>query len=88
MNLSKNTKTKVAKVAAKKPTAPAAAAKPATKKPAAAKPAVAKKVAPAVSVITHDAIATRAYLIWEQAGRPSGREVEFWSQAEKQLRQK
>jgi hypothetical protein len=27
----------------------------------------------------------RAYALWEQAGRPDGRELEFWSQAEAEL---
>jgi hypothetical protein len=29
-----------------------------------------------------------AYLKWEQAGRPSGRDTEFWLAAEKELREK
>jgi hypothetical protein len=33
----------------------------------------------------HDVIAARAYQIWEQNGRPAGREVEFWLQAEQSL---
>jgi hypothetical protein len=31
-------------------------------------------------------IANCAYLIWEKEGRPAGRDVEFWLQAEAQLR--
>lgn len=33
---------------------------------------------------SHDdaAIRERAYLLWEQEGRPHGREMEFWSRAE------
>ena len=33
-----------------------------------------------------DAIRHRAYLIWEQEGRPDGRDTEFWLRAEKELR--
>ena len=55
-----------------------------------AKKSVARAAAtavPAVPAITNDHIASRAYLIWEQSGRPSGRELEFWLQAEQQLKQ-
>jgi hypothetical protein len=31
-------------------------------------------------------IATRAYLAWEKAGRPEGRDLDFWLEAGKQLR--
>lgn len=34
---------------------------------------------------SHEAIAVCAFLIWEKEGRPSGRDVAFWLQAEKQL---
>jgi hypothetical protein len=37
--------------------------------------------------VTHDAIARRAYEIAESAGFPSGRETEFWLEAERQLRE-
>jgi len=30
-------------------------------------------------------IQTRAHQLWEAAGRPDGREVEFWHQAENEL---
>ena len=33
----------------------------------------------------HDEIAFRAYMLFEQAGRPPGRDVEFWLEAERQL---
>jgi hypothetical protein len=33
-----------------------------------------------------DSIAYHAYLLWEKAGRPSGRDQELWFQAEAQLR--
>ncbi len=32
-------------------------------------------------------IRLRAYLIWEQAGRPEGRDVEHWQQAEREVAQ-
>jgi len=37
--------------------------------------------------ITTASIATRAYILWEQAGRPAGRDVEYWLLAEAQLKQ-
>ncbi len=49
-----------------------------------------KTAAPVVSVrteITRESIATHAFTLWEQADRPHGRDLEFWSQAEKQLKQ-
>lgn len=32
----------------------------------------------------NDALRVRAYYLWEAAGRPEGRELEFWAQAERQ----
>ena len=32
-----------------------------------------------------EAIRTRAYLLWEQAGRPGGGDLEFWDEARKQV---
>jgi hypothetical protein len=37
-------------------------------------------------IIEENEIANRAYRLWEQAGRPSGRDLEFWIQAEAQVR--
>ena len=34
---------------------------------------------------THDAIAKRAYEIYEESGYPPGRDVEFWLKAEREL---
>ena len=34
---------------------------------------------------SHDEIARRAYAIFEQQGRPEGREMEHWLEAEAQL---
>ena len=31
------------------------------------------------------AVAARAHALWDAAGRPSGRELEFWLQAEQEL---
>lgn len=33
-----------------------------------------------------EAILNRAYKIWEQNGRPEGREDDFWHQAQQELR--
>jgi len=32
-----------------------------------------------------DQIKRRAHELWEQAGRPEGRELEFWHRAEREL---
>jgi hypothetical protein len=34
---------------------------------------------------TYEAIAARAYELYEESGRPTGRDVEFWLRAEKEL---
>jgi Protein of unknown function (DUF2934) len=31
------------------------------------------------------AVAARAYALWQQAGQPDGRELEFWLEAEQEL---
>ena len=66
----------------------AAAVQPVVSKPAApkAKPAAPTVVKSAPAEPTHEAIALRAYQIWEKNGRPSGREAEHWSQALAQLK--
>jgi hypothetical protein len=33
----------------------------------------------------HESIATRAYELWDRYGRPPGRDVEIWLEAERQL---
>jgi hypothetical protein len=53
---------------------------PATRTPAAA------PAGPKHTEITREVIAACAYTIWEQAGRPNGRDLEFWVQAEQQLK--
>jgi Protein of unknown function (DUF2934) len=35
---------------------------------------------------TDEQIRTRAHELWQQAGRPEGRDNEFWHQAEKELK--
>ncbi|MBR0845180.1 MULTISPECIES: DUF2934 domain-containing protein [Bradyrhizobium] len=37
---------------------------------------------------TEDEIRTCAHQLWEKAGRPEGREKEFWELAEQELRNK
>ncbi|MBW7972664.1 DUF2934 domain-containing protein [Bradyrhizobium sp. BR 10289] len=34
---------------------------------------------------TEDSIRTRAHQLWELAGRPEGRDDEFWREAEREL---
>ena len=36
--------------------------------------------------ITSEQIARRAYFIWEQQGKPAGKEAEHWMLAEKQIK--
>ncbi len=36
--------------------------------------------------LNHDDIARRAYRLWEQEGKPVGRDQEFWFRAQQQLR--
>ena len=36
--------------------------------------------------VTESQIGVAAYKLWESAGHPSGRDLEFWLNAEKQLR--
>ena len=73
------------KAKAKAKTRPAKAVKVSAAKPRATKPAPA---AARVSFprITAEQIASRAYFIWEQHGRPAGREREHWLLAEQQLK--
>ena len=40
----------------------------------------------AVAEPSKQEIDTRAYQLWEQAGRPENREAEFWHLAEQELR--
>lgn len=41
----------------------------------------------AVAIPTREQIALRAYVLYEQSGYPSGRDLEFWLEAERQLRE-
>ncbi len=67
------------------------AAKPAAPKKAPAKPKAKKTTATAPQPTfgqdapARNSVALRSYLLWEQAGRPQGRDVEFWLQAESEL---
>lgn len=36
--------------------------------------------------ITHEEIRARAYQLWQENGRPAGRDAEFWFQAENEHR--
>jgi hypothetical protein len=38
------------------------------------------------SPISHEQIALRAHHLWEERGRPEGRDLEHWLEAERQLR--
>jgi hypothetical protein len=76
----------VKKTAPKKPratsstAAPRAAAKP---RAAASKPA---KANPLRFEVEHGVIAEQAYSLFERSGHPHGRDVEFWLEAERQLK--
>jgi hypothetical protein len=35
---------------------------------------------------SHDRISERAHQLWEQAGKPNGRETEDWLQAEREIK--
>ena len=39
----------------------------------------------AAEALSHERIAQRAYLIWLSKGRPVGRDMEHWLEAERQL---
>lgn len=43
------------------------------------------KIVPSVERPSHDRIAEAAYHIWLKEGRPDGRDLEHWTQAETQL---
>ena len=45
-----------------------------------------KRVTRTLAAPTQDQIAACAHLIWEKEGRPQGQEVEYWYQAEAQLK--
>jgi hypothetical protein len=75
------------KPAAKKTTVAAtSAAKP--RATAARKPAAAKRapVLAQVYELNHDTIARRAYELFESSGWTHGRDIEFWLEAERQLK--
>ncbi len=76
------------KTSSKKTTAPASsAAVPPTVTPAPA-PVVAAPVATPKAVkstVTHQMIANKAFEIWERKGRPIGKDLENWQDAEREL---
>ena len=76
-------KAKAVKASAPVAPSPAVTPAPVAKTTPAAKSAPAVK-APARKITTED-ITLRAHAIWEAQGRPSGRELENWLQAEKEL---
>ena len=59
----------------------------ATVKTPAAKKGPAAPISTSRREITGECIAARAYSLWEQQGRPHGRDFEIWLQAENQLKQ-
>ena len=82
MKITNAIKTKTRKITTPKPTA----SQPRTPATAPAT-AAARAVTPAPATeITSEQIARRAYSIWEQQGRPAGKESEHWLQAEQQLK--
>jgi len=93
MKTAKTTKTKTIKPTATKSriAAPKKVASPKAKvaksKARAAKATAVPAVmsAPVKKAVSTDEIARRAYSIWEQQGRPSGKEREHWLLAEQQL---
>jgi hypothetical protein len=44
-----------------------------------------KEESPAGNEVNRDDVARRAYQIWEAAGQPAGRDLEYWLQAEAEL---
>ena len=84
MKTIKTIKAKTTKSVAKTPTVSPARQK--TVKVAAAKTPAAPTAA-SRREITSELIATRAYILWEQQGRPQGNDVQNWLLAESQLQQ-
>ena len=71
--------------------APSRAPAPAKTTGVAAAPSPTLTAAPAGNpritvTLTHDQIAKRAYEIWVAKGRPQGKDLENWQQAERELR--
>jgi hypothetical protein len=46
-----------------------------------------KRRASAIARPTENRVRRRARELWEQSGRPSGRDLEFWLQAEREFRE-
>lgn len=85
MKITKTVKSKARKIIAPKATKRTVVSLAAKKTAAKRQPTKAAPAVPALE-ITSDQIARRAYFIWEQQGRPAGKEHENWMLAEKQLK--
>jgi hypothetical protein len=57
------------------------------KDPTATTPGTRTAITARPRVLTHDAIALRAHSLYEESGYQGGREIEFWLEAERQLRE-
>lgn len=79
--------TKNAKSQSKKPATPKTKAIATKRTTRAAKPEVIAPIAAPRHELTTETIAARAYSLWEKDGRPPGRDLEYWLQAESQLKQ-
>ncbi len=84
MKTSKTTKSKTTKTTSVPPADVPVRAATAT---AVAAKAPAKQMTAPRREITTDLIAQRAYIIWEQQGRPQGKDLQNWLLAENQLKQ-
>jgi len=69
--------------ASKRPSARATTARTATRK---AEPAIRTSDASSIRPLTHEEIAMRAHDLYVQSGFQGHREVEFWLEAERQLK--
>ena len=88
MKTVKSIKSKTTTLAAKAVAVITPAREKAVKVTAAKAPAAptTRAVAPRREIAT-DLIAARAYTLWEQQGRPQGKDLQNWLQAESQLKQ-
>jgi hypothetical protein len=88
MKTIKTVKLKATRTATKVSTAKTPAAiRPSRSARATASKAAAASIAAPGHEITRDLIAARAYIIWEQQGRPQGNDVANWLLAESQLKE-
>ncbi|MCC6348615.1 MAG: DUF2934 domain-containing protein [Candidatus Eisenbacteria bacterium] len=61
------------------------ASTPPREKPVRKAARVTKAAQPSPRKADHEAVAVRAYALFEASGRPPGRDQEFWLEAERQL---